>query len=94
VKEDEIRENINNKMQKKPALHPKSPAYLLFPKRVFSFSKSLFRYRKKLIILFRLSSQIIPRMQNLITLLDVYSYICGVPRILTYTGGTEEFSNV
>jgi hypothetical protein len=40
--------SFNNKTQEKQAFFPISPAYLLLPKKVFSFRKSLFQYKKTL----------------------------------------------
>jgi hypothetical protein len=40
VKENELHKCFNNKTQEKSELLPKSPAYLLFSKKVFSFYRS------------------------------------------------------
>jgi len=48
MKNNGLHKYFNNKTQEKPAFFPKSPAYLLLPKKVFSFHRSLFQYRKTL----------------------------------------------
>jgi membrane-bound lytic murein transglycosylase len=41
VKENELRKYFNNKIQEKSELLPKSPAYIIFSKKVFSSHRNI-----------------------------------------------------